>query len=462
MADERGMSILLIDDSSMARKMVSTMIRSLRLGSVILAGDGKEAMDVVKSDQDVDFIVCDWNMPRMDGYLFLKWVRSQPGHAKTPFLMATAQGERKQVSMALDGGADAVLPKPFSKAEFESKVKDILRGKSPHAVVAKARMPQRTGRGKLKLTIGHMRTCDHLVLGMLHHRIDSGELTPEHFELHCEPMESWNQVQEFLEDGSLDGALVLAPIAVDLFGCDVPLKLVLLAHKGGSACIRNTVWIPDEPEDLKAHFLGKTVLIPHKLSVQHMIMHNYLVGLELLPGYPGPHHKTNVTFEVIPPMKMPEYMAYNEDAVAAIASEPVGALGVSRGVASTFFSSHEKWRDHPGCVVALRRECVDEFPEAVREFVSLFMDCGRYVAENPSLAAEMGAKFLDPTGILRLDAPLLESVLTSEGGPRTDDLLPNLMDLERMQRYMYQRMGVGDLVDLKQLVDTSFIESFSE
>lgn len=77
------------------------------------AANGQEAMELLK-DGDADVIILDVNMPIMDGFEFLKRVKSSPRYSRIPVIMLTAKAEPKNVEKGIELKADFYLPKPFT------------------------------------------------------------------------------------------------------------------------------------------------------------------------------------------------------------------------------------------------------------------------------------------------------------------------------------------------------------
>jgi chemotaxis signal transduction protein/ABC-type nitrate/sulfonate/bicarbonate transport system substrate-binding protein len=269
-------------------------------------------------------------------------------------------------------------------------------------------------------------------------------------------MPSWNPVQQALEKGEVDAAFILAPIAMDLFSAQVPIKLVLFAHKNGSIAVRDKKEGKDQGSIQEA-FRGKTFYIPHILSIHHMLMNMFLKEIGLNPGMAG-HEGVDVFFEVVPPVRMPEFLANNPEACGFTVAEPMGTKAIAAGSGKLLYLSGEMWEYHPCCVVVFREEFINTFPEAVQEFTNLLVQAGQFIYKFPEKAAEIGVGFLDPEKKLGLNVPVLRNVLKEPKGIKTDDLFPVVKDLERIQKYMNQEMGIGTMIDLEQFVEPRFAQ----
>jgi two-component system chemotaxis response regulator CheY len=124
-----SISVLIVDDSSVMRKIVERSLRQagLNLGQVLGAGNGAEALAVLNQGK-VDLILCDINMPVMDG---LEFVRQLPSveHAKgVPVVMITTEGSEGHVVQALSAGARGYIRKPFTPDQVREHVLPVLAG----------------------------------------------------------------------------------------------------------------------------------------------------------------------------------------------------------------------------------------------------------------------------------------------------------------------------------------------
>ncbi len=451
-----NLCILLVEDSAIMRQMEVKILKELGFTNLIEAEHGDAAIAHLTGGQDIHLIISDWNMPQKTGFELLNWLRAEEKFRHLPFIMATAESDKGVVGQVMAAGATGVVAKPFTPGELKEKIESAFAEPGPpSAAPPQAAWQPRFIRDRLGLKIAHIQITDHLVLGVLKHLIDTAQVNPQHFHLETACLAGWNPVQENLENGSLDGALVLAPIAMDLFGYGVPLKLVLLAHKNGSVCVRQKTgaWRGSVSE----FFKDTSFYIPHKMSIHHMLAHQYFSEAGLRPGVSG-KEGVNVFFEVVPPVKMPEFLANNPEASGFMVAEPIGTKAIAAGIAELQFLSSQGWNDHPCCVVTLREEITRQHPEAVLELTRMLVQAGQLIADKPNIAAEIAVSFLDPQKNLGLKVPVLKNVLTEAQGIRTDDLFPVMDDFERMQDYMVREMGQGNLIDLKQFVDTRFAE----
>jgi two-component system chemotaxis response regulator CheY len=122
---------LIVDDSSVMRKIVERSLRQagLDLSKVFEAGNGAEALSVLQGDK-VDLILCDINMPVMDGLEFVKQLSGVENAKGTPVVMITTEGSEAHVVQALSAGARGYIRKPFTPEQVKEQVIPVLGGKS--------------------------------------------------------------------------------------------------------------------------------------------------------------------------------------------------------------------------------------------------------------------------------------------------------------------------------------------
>lgn len=243
---------------------------------------------------------------------------------------------------------------------------------------------------------------------------------------------------------------------MDLFAYQSPIKLVLLAHKNGSTFVRSRNY-DHRFDSLQSFYKYKVVDIPHKMSVHHMLAHQFLRELGLKPGVPG-KEAINVRFEVVPPIKMPEIMQQNEDVAGFMVAEPIAAKAMGSEIGDLEFLSSSRWKDHPCCVVAMQDDFIDKFPDAAQEFVSLLMETGKYIEDDKMRAAIIGVKFLDPNGKMGLKPEILQRVFSQPLAIKMDDLYPVIADFDSIQKYMHDVMNIGKIIDLEQFIYTGFAD----
>ncbi len=116
-------TILYADDEPKYLRLVRLFLEGAGY-EVATAGDGLAALETLGKRPDIDLVILDVLMPRMDGYAACKAIRA---FSKVPILMLTALGDEAHEIRGMDGGADDYLGKPFSRDLLCARVRALLR-----------------------------------------------------------------------------------------------------------------------------------------------------------------------------------------------------------------------------------------------------------------------------------------------------------------------------------------------
>jgi two-component system chemotaxis response regulator CheY len=117
---------LIVDDFSTMRRIVRNLLKEMGYNNAEEAGDGAIAFSMLKATK-YDLVVCDINMPNMNGFELLKSIRADESMKGLPVLMVTAEAKKEDIVAAAQGGASGYIVKPFTKAILEEKVQKILQ-----------------------------------------------------------------------------------------------------------------------------------------------------------------------------------------------------------------------------------------------------------------------------------------------------------------------------------------------
>ncbi|HME36542.1 MAG TPA: response regulator [Candidatus Sulfotelmatobacter sp.] len=123
---------LIVDDSSVMRKIVERSLRQAGLGiaQVLEAGNGAEALALVQKNK-LDLILCDINMPVMDGLEFVRQLAGVENARGVPVVMITTEGSEGHVVKALSAGARGYIRKPFTPDQVKEHVLPVLEPRLP-------------------------------------------------------------------------------------------------------------------------------------------------------------------------------------------------------------------------------------------------------------------------------------------------------------------------------------------
>lgn len=122
--------ILIVDDEAATRRSIRQSLKEMGFENFREAEDGEDALDKL-SAESFDFMICDWDMPRLNGLLTLLNIRNQDDLVDLPILMIGAQAEERNLADILGPDEDGCLSKPFSTMALEEKMFEILFKKMP-------------------------------------------------------------------------------------------------------------------------------------------------------------------------------------------------------------------------------------------------------------------------------------------------------------------------------------------
>jgi two-component system chemotaxis response regulator CheY len=114
---------LVVDDSSVIRKVARRILEGLEF-EISEAEDGEEALSACQKRLP-DAVLLDWNMPKMDGYEFLRMLRRLPDGDRPKVVFCTTENDVAHIARALHAGANEYIMKPFDKDIVEAKFQEV-------------------------------------------------------------------------------------------------------------------------------------------------------------------------------------------------------------------------------------------------------------------------------------------------------------------------------------------------
>lgn len=119
--------LLIADDSMLMRDILKeSILETFPYIEVREAGDGKEAQKLLEREH-FDIVLCDWEMPGLNGIDLLRWVRSTPPLETLPFVMITGTTEKESVVECINAGVTDYIVKPLTPEALCQKIKKILK-----------------------------------------------------------------------------------------------------------------------------------------------------------------------------------------------------------------------------------------------------------------------------------------------------------------------------------------------
>jgi two-component system chemotaxis response regulator CheY len=116
-------TIMIVDDAPSVRQVVGLALRGAGY-DVVEASNGKDAAGKLDG-RKLNLVICDLNMPIMDGIGFLEYIRAQPNYRFTPVIMLTTESAEDKKTKARAAGAKAWLTKPFQPSSMLDAVAKV-------------------------------------------------------------------------------------------------------------------------------------------------------------------------------------------------------------------------------------------------------------------------------------------------------------------------------------------------
>lgn len=118
-------TILTVDDSRTMRDMLLMALTDAGF-RVVQAVDGEDGLQVLDQHADeIDVIITDINMPRLDGFVFIENVRKNDDHRATPILVLTTESDATKKDRARQAGATGWIVKPFNPVKLVDAIRRV-------------------------------------------------------------------------------------------------------------------------------------------------------------------------------------------------------------------------------------------------------------------------------------------------------------------------------------------------
>lgn len=116
---------LIVEDSALQAKMYKTVFSCWPSCNLFFAQNGLEAMDQLGIENEIELIILDINMPKMNGLAFLD-VMKREGYAHIPVIVVSTEGQDDDIRRALEAGAKAYVKKPWKPTQLVEIIKKVI------------------------------------------------------------------------------------------------------------------------------------------------------------------------------------------------------------------------------------------------------------------------------------------------------------------------------------------------
>ena len=255
------------------------------------------------------------------------------------------------------------------------------------------------------------------------------------------------EIKEALMSNKMQAAFMVAPMAIALRAQGVPVKIVYLGHRYGSAVVVRR----DGPVKQFADLRGRVVAIPSRFSDERLILYRALRVNHMNP-------KDLHMVEMAPPDVAGALAAGAIDAFSM--GEPFPSQAEMGGFGRVLFHARQYWPDYISCVLVVRQDVIDGRPAAVQALVDGIARSGLWL-EDGSRARPHRVHAADFVGryYYRQDPRLLRWALTNPlDRVKYEPLSPRRADFEVIVRLMMETGVLDQYIGFDQYVDTRFAE----
>ncbi len=123
----KGLTALVVEDSGLVKTIIQSILQQEGINT-LLAEDGEKALDIFKkNERDIDIIITDFLMPKMNGEELCRKIRSDLGYEEIPIIMLSTNTDRGEILKFFQSGASDYVVKPFSREELLARIKVHLK-----------------------------------------------------------------------------------------------------------------------------------------------------------------------------------------------------------------------------------------------------------------------------------------------------------------------------------------------
>lgn len=260
----------------------------------------------------------------------------------------------------------------------------------------------------------------------------------------------WPEVKEALASGYLPATFLLAPMAMTLRQQGVPIKIVYLGHRDGTAIMVHKDSQIYSLKDLQ----GKTFAVPNRFSNQYLMVFKGLQdqGLSI----------KDVNIREMPPPDMPAAL-YTKSVDAISSGEPWMAKSEMEGYGRVLYQAKDLWPDFISCVLVVREDVIKNNRPWVEKLVEGIAKSGKWL-EDPNdrenhrqeTAQEVAKRYYNQ------DPKLLSYVLSKPADRVTyANLALSRKDFEKIERIALDAGILKKPIPFEEYTDTSFSDKLN-
>ena len=124
-ANAPKLNVLIVENEAYTRTLIREVVRTMGAEQITVANDAKTAISQLDAKPGINLVVCDLRLPDMTGLELLAKLRRRT--PKVTFMLLSDHAEPAHIQMAVESGVDAIVVKPFSRAQLDAKLRFLAR-----------------------------------------------------------------------------------------------------------------------------------------------------------------------------------------------------------------------------------------------------------------------------------------------------------------------------------------------
>jgi NitT/TauT family transport system substrate-binding protein len=258
----------------------------------------------------------------------------------------------------------------------------------------------------------------------------------------------WPTVKEALIAKDIGGVFILAPMAMQLCADGIPIKIVYLGHRDGTAIVVGEDSDIQDFGDLR----GKTVAIPSRFANQNILMH------KMMKEWNMPSDAIDLR-EVPPPEHPISLRSGSVDGY--IVGEPFAAMAEVDGYGRILYHTKDIWPEFISCVLVVREDLVDYERDLIQELIDGIAKSGKWLDED--MEHRMDAADVTAEHYYYQDPDLLKYVLSKPADRvKYTNLAPLKDDFDEIMNLAVEIGVLSRPIAFEEYADDSFVKPLSE
>ncbi len=154
--DNKQYKILVVDDHPATRKLLQNILQEY---TILLAGNGIEALDILAQNPDTALVLLDIIMPEMNGYEVCRKIKENPATSDTIVIFLTIMGEEHDEDQGFAAGVNDYITKPISRIRLKARIKNQIQIRRQQELLNRKNEELQKALGEIKVLNGILPIC---------------------------------------------------------------------------------------------------------------------------------------------------------------------------------------------------------------------------------------------------------------------------------------------------------------